>query len=352
VPDDQPTIQAGVDAAAVGDTVEVACGNYYDCTHLTPIGGLACAVLKPGITLRSESGDPGCVTVDAEGVGRVLVCLDATGVRLEGLTLRGGAASFGSALTCERSDVTIGNCRFVENAAPVGGALLCDEATIAFTSCAFVRNDASHAGGAIFCEDFSHLSFVDCRFEDNTAVDRGGAMYSENTSNPTFQACVFVDNVAAQGGAFYFANDAPSFMNCTFARNRAPAGSAVAFHGTTSVTLDRCVIWGSPLGAPFACNSVSIPTLTCCDVYGNVAGDWVGCIAPQASVAGNFSADPIFCDADGGDFEIRSDSPCAPPGITGCGLVGARPVGCDAVSVQQDSWATIKARYRSLGVAD
>ena len=60
----------------------------------------------------------------------------------------------------------------------------------------------------------------------------------------------------------------------------------------------------------------------------------------------NFSADPLFCDPDNGDFTIRSNSPCAPPGVTGCGLIGALGVGCGPVSVEPLSWGGIKGKYR------
>jgi hypothetical protein len=47
IPGDQPTIQAGLDAAVAGDTVLVGCGTYYE-HDLT---------VMLGITLRSETGD-------------------------------------------------------------------------------------------------------------------------------------------------------------------------------------------------------------------------------------------------------------------------------------------------------
>ena len=64
---------------------------------------------------------------------------------------------------------------------------------------------------------------------------------------------------------------------------------------------------------------------SCCDVHGNAGGDWVGCIADQDGINGNFSADPLCCNDEGGDFTLRSDSPCLPgrhPDGEDCGLGG------------------------------
>ena len=76
---DAPTIQAGVDSASVGDTVQVAFGTYYDCTHPSWCGENTCVSMKSGITLRSETGDPSCVTIDAMQYGRVFNCEDVRG---------------------------------------------------------------------------------------------------------------------------------------------------------------------------------------------------------------------------------------------------------------------------------
>jgi len=64
-------------------------------------------------------------------------------------------------------------------------------------------------------------------------------------------------------------------------------------------------------------------------VYGNAGGDWTGCIADQYGINGNISEDPLFCDAENGDFTIRDDySPCAPANNPECGLIGALGVDC------------------------
>ncbi len=69
------------------------------------------------------------------------------------------------------------------------------------------------------------------------------------------------------------------------------------------------------LGAP--------AVLICCNLFGNVGGDWTGCFADQADVNGNLSADPLFCDSANGDYHINYASLCAPAN-NGCGvLIGA-----------------------------
>ena len=79
VPGDQPTIQAGIDAASPGDAVEVACGTYFEYD----------IVMKSCITVRSESEDPSCVTIDAMGLGRVMTGDQLTTfTAIKGLTMR------------------------------------------------------------------------------------------------------------------------------------------------------------------------------------------------------------------------------------------------------------------------
>ena len=94
------------------------------------------------------------------------------------------------------------------------------------------------------------------------------------------------------------------------------------------------------------CTGGGDPILTCSDIYGNECGDWEGCIADQAGINGNFSADPLFCDWENGDFTVAEDSPCRPAGNT-CGVqVGAFGAGCEGTSVDVMSWGTLKGKYR------
>ncbi len=110
--------------------------------------------------------------------------------------------------------------------------------------------------------------------------------------------------------------------------------------------ISNCIIAFTTTGPAVACDAgTENPTLTCCDLYGNAGGDWVGCIADQSGVSGNLSADPLFCDRPGDDFTIDAMSPCAPTLRPTCGLIGALDVGCDS-PVQAKSWGAIKAFYR------
>ena len=89
-------------------------------------------------------------------------------------------------------------------------------------------------------------------------------------------------------------------------------------------------------------------TLSCCDVFGNIGGDWIRGIEGQESVRMNVSADPLFCDPDGGSFYLQWGSPCVPANSNGCGLIGRYGFGgCNSVSVTPESGGKVKAGFRT-----
>jgi hypothetical protein len=88
--------------------------------------------------------------------------------------------------------------------------------------------------------------------------------------------------------------------------------------------------------------------LSCCDIHGNEGGDWVGYIADQNGVRGNFCADPLFCGAVDGStptinagaspHSLHANSPCLPgnhPYGYECGLIGAHGQGCGIAFLEQ-----------------
>ncbi len=139
-------------------------------------------------------------------------------------------------------------------------------------------------------------------------VDHGGAILCLGSS-PTIVNCVFAANVASRrgGGIFCEEQSEPTIKDCRFLNN-------------------TCLPSFGLGGAAVDTDGGYVPVLACCDVFGNEGGDWVGCIADQNGLNGNFSLDPFFCDADNGDFHLWNYSPC---NQEGCGLIGAWPVGCE-----------------------
>jgi predicted outer membrane repeat protein len=321
---DAPTIQAALSVADPADTVEVACGTYFE--HDLQREG--------PIVLRSMSQDPGCVVIDAQQQGFVLLLAYTDDNSLvEGLTLRGGKTiGVGGGIQVVVGSAVLRNLVIEENSSVGSGAgLACQiNASATVIGCSFSNNwgDAagpSWGGGAWISPD-SHAEFIECSFADNSAAAHGGAIYA--AGDVTVESCTFVGNEArginGQGGL----------------------GGHVSVTGTLVAT--KSVFAYAAIGNAIYCNSSSgSATLSCCNVWDNDGGDYTGyCLEGQENINGNFSVDPLFCDPENGDFTIQSDSPCAPPGVTGCGLVGALPVGCGPISVEPKSWARVKANFR------
>jgi hypothetical protein len=122
VPDDYPTIQAGIDAASNGDVVEIADGTYTgDGNRDLDLGGKA-------ITVRSASGPDNC-TIDCEGseiephIGFYFTSGEDPDSVLEGVTIINGYLDFDApiAIAVSNSNPTIKNNVFVGNGIEFGG---------------------------------------------------------------------------------------------------------------------------------------------------------------------------------------------------------------------------------------
>jgi hypothetical protein len=118
-------------------------------------------------------------------------------------------------------------------------------------------------------------------------------------------------------------------------------GIGVLVQNQAQVAIDRSILVGNGLAVD--CFVVSdLPTLACSDVYGNTQGDWVGCLAGGEGVDGNFTAAPLFCDPENGDYSLDAVSPCL--SVPGCGQIGGFGQGCDGVTGVVDSGPTIPSQ--------
>ena len=408
VPAECPTIQAGIDSAAVGDTVLVACGTYYEHD----------IVMKSDIHLGGETGDADCVTIDAQGLGRAMYSSSSSSsTSIAGITFANGnigseSGDYGGGIYADYADLQLTNCRFLGNAAAVGGgaylksgtptvsncifagnsavsgsgAAYCTSASALFEACHFDGNDGGYWAGAISCWNCDPV-FVECTFSNNRA-DNAGALKLRR-GFPMVVDCSFYDNRANNsqdpnlglGGAVHIAECSPTFIrvlfarnygginggygggmfvtgvsdvslsNCTFSGNiSGTGGGCIYLWDASTAVLDHCILAFSPIGDAIHCEpgGACTATLTCCDVYGNAFGDWISCISGQNGTNGNISLDPCFCED---SYMLGENSPCAPGNSREeCGLIGARGVGCEdcgsPVPVVPATWGQLKSLFR------
>ncbi|MFH1681757.1 MAG: right-handed parallel beta-helix repeat-containing protein [Candidatus Eisenbacteria bacterium] len=224
--------------------------------------------------------------------------------------------------------VTLRGCEFTENSAVVSaGALALQGDRDTLSACSFTRNEANW-GGALFLSG-GDSRIEECSFIDNHARRSGGVL--DIYGSASLRGCTIAGNTAADsGGVIHVSYAEPiELEGCTIAFNGAPHGGTISVpRGTgSSVILSRSIVAYSDSGEAVLCDGVGCDaTLSCCDLYGNVGGDWVGFIAPQAGINGNLSENPLFCDEETNDFTLDADSPCLD--APGCGLVGAWGWGC------------------------
>jgi hypothetical protein len=313
-------------------------------------GGLCCLTSSPivrGCTFEgnvaNQDGSPG-------GYGGGMACLSSASVLIvdtdfvsnQAYYLGGGLYAYYSPLTCEGC-VFSGN-NIIQYGSSGGGAALGFSDGATFTGCTFTENgNASTVVGAGLHADASDMTVTDCRFVDNTAGSASGANLA-NESDGTITGCTFAGNTTTWGGTAggirCASSSNPTISNCTFTDNR---GHHILCQGA-SPTVEYSILAFTDLGDPVACMvGTETPHVHHCVVYGNAGTDTL--------CGGNFhdiaNVLPLFCDRLNGDYTLCADSPCL-AGHTWPELVGAEGQGCPACgnATEPRTWGAVKALYR------
>ena len=301
---DQPTIQAAINVAAIGDEVVLSVGTY------TGNGNRDIDLNGKAITVRSvDPKDPAVVAstiIDCQGSEsephrgfHFHNNEDANSV-LDGFTITGGYGSFGGAILCQNSSPLISNCEFV-------------------------NNFASAAGGAIENENGSNPILTNCVFRNNSSDWVAGALRN-HTSSPLLINCLFIDNsTGIAGGAIQNENSSsnPILMNCTFAGNTADGWAAGIVNNDSIPVISNCIFWG---------NSASGGTDESAQIRGGSPVINYSCIQGWTGGfggVGNIGDDPLFASGPLGDYYLSQvvagqaiDSPCVDTGSDQASVLG------------------------------
>lgn len=358
IPDDNPTIQEGIDAAASGDKVIVRDGTYL-LTAALDFKGKA-------ITVKSENGPENCI-LDGQQQTRVVYFHSGETSKsvLSGFVIRYGQADKGAGILCDSSSPTISNCTIMANKAykfaaadtySYGGGIYCNGASPIITNCVISGNSSeaytdqswyytgTSYGGGIYCKGGSP-TITNCTVSGNMALAighyvahaYGGGIYSD-ASSPIIANCDFSNNSLtaannSQGGGMFFTASFPSLVNtvinsnssklgagiyfsltpgsltnCTIVRNTASEDGGGLYCDKSSPTIVNSILWQDYAQVAFneiSKDATSSPTVTYSDVLGGYDG------------AGNIDANPVFKNIGTGDFHLDTTSPCIDTGNNG-----------------------------------
>lgn len=318
------TIQAAINAANAGDTVEVATGTYPE--NIT---------MRNGVIIHGAG--PSNSIIDGGAKGSVVTAIDVdSSAVLEGFKIRDGASVDGGGMYNESSSATVTNCIFDGNSATgYGGGMYNAYSSPTVTNCTFSNNTAVASGGGMRNAS-SSPTVSDSIFSGNSSGGYGGGM-SNYVSSPQVSKCVFSSNSAAThgGGMGNYSNTFPTITNCTFFNNEATDGGGLsnAWYNSNPVVVN-CTFYGNTATGSGGGISNQVPDLSPLLIinsilWGDSANEFNEIDDPDSSVTitysnieggygdpddHNIDSNPLFVNAGAGDFHLRKYSPCIDAG--------------------------------------
>ena len=309
VPADQPTIQAGIDAAINGDTVLVQPGTYVENINFNGKN----IVISSLFLTTGDTSSISQTIIDGNSNGTVVWFNngeDSSAV-LSGFTIQNGMAHKG------------GGINFYGEVSPI------IQHCIIQNNIAEQRYLENGFGGGIYCNNGPDPIFIKCIIRNNIAESyegmggQGGGAYIRNNfgdiGNPRFIKTLIYGNIAdsgtsiySWGGGLYFFNSIPEILNCTISNNMAGFGGGIEV-ARSEVHLVNSILWGNSNDQIDIDQTDPDSGLV---AFSNVQGGEAGVTGYILWLEGNRNADPLFVDTAIGDYRLQEGSPCIDAGTT------------------------------------
>jgi len=311
IPEDYPTIQAGIDAVPEGDTILISGGTY------TGPGNVDLTFNGKNLVVMTRGGFQN-VTIDCNGtpedphVAFIFDNNETSASKIIGLRIINAyRPGFSGACTFLHGSATLSDCIIENN--QISGIIFTNWSTPGVVHNCEIRNNTGSGIGYTPSE----ITISSCQIINNS----GSGIISGG--NVTLQSSVVAYN---NDYGLFNANASTqqvNINNCTFAFNN------IALHYETELPKSNILATGDISNTIFAFNQtgiVSIMTtvdLACSDFYGNTVNDLEGVDPAILTMNGNFSADPLFCDTVTQFLHLTSGSPCLADGNSCLESVGA-----------------------------
>ena len=376
---DQPTIQAGIDAATDGDFVLLDDGTF------TGEGNRDISFKGKKITVQPQNTFQRMAVIDCENEGRAFVFNSGETIDsiLNFVTIKRGSAPSGGAILIVDSSPSINDCIIEDCTAtaqsggsgtPTGGGGIYIQSTgpdaeplISMTEIKDCRANTADGGGAIavvearpsieFCDIWSNIGskggaiyvggvsafpfIANNEMFQNSSLTAGAAIYVDTARSQIQWNVVYKNTAGSTGGGFHFKGSPIIANRNTITDNTASTGGSGMYFDDSEASCDQNIIAFNKGSQGMVCTGARSPLTKCSIIFGNAVSD---------AVCGDsediFVVDPLFCDPGTFDYSVAVAS-MALQENNSCGLpIGAHIDGCEEVPVRAATWGSLKHLYR------
>jgi len=236
------TIQSALNAAADGDLIIVAPGQYDE----------QVVIELRAVTLLATAGSAQTI-IHAGHQGSALTFKNSNGTEaeVEGFTITGGIGTDGrgGGVYLDNASATLRDCVITDNHTDGrgGGIYARNLSTLRMEFCLVSGNSTAIDGGGLF-QSGGSLELQGCSITYNSSTDNGGGIYLRNGVSAQIQGTVITHNLCLlqDGAGIYTEESQLQIYKTIFQRNFSwRNGSGLALTNNTSGVLHSCLITGN-----------------------------------------------------------------------------------------------------------